>query len=202
MPPTPPPPPPPPPYDARIEYLESSGTQWIDTGIECTSDLKVQFQGLIKTSTNAAACGGINITAPYFRHHWSPVEDSFYWIQRDNSSEASVKFVAATNRLYDVTIDPTNGTGEINGGAVSFAPLSSSFTTGQNYYIFARKASNGTTQSRPCQFQFFRIWKGNELLRDYIPVRVGNVGYLYDQVSGQLFGNSGTGDFILGPDIE
>lgn len=105
------------------------------------------------------------------------------------------------HRLYDVTIDPTNGTGEINGGAVSFAPLSSSFTTGQNYYIFARKASNGTTQSRPCQFQFFRIWKGNELLRDYIPVRVGNVGYMYDQVSGQLFGNSGTGDFILGPDI-
>lgn len=37
---------------------------------------------------------------------------------------------------------------------------------------------------------------------DAIPVRVGNVGYMYDKVSGKLFGNAGTGDFILGPDIE
>lgn len=202
MKPTPPPPPPPPPYDARIEYLESSGSQWIDTGIECTSNLKVQFRGLIKTTANAAACGGINVTSPYFRHHWSPVEDSFYWIQRDTSTKSAVLYSAGLNILYNVVIDPTNGTGEINGSAISFAPLPSSFTTGQNYYIFARKASDGSTQSRPCLFQLFKMWKGDELIRDYIPVRVGNVGYMYDQVSGQLFGNSGTGDFILGPDIE
>jgi hypothetical protein len=36
---------------------------------------------------------------------------------------------------------------------------------------------------------------------DAIPVRVGNVGYMYDKISGQLFGNAGTGDFILGNDI-
>lgn len=36
---------------------------------------------------------------------------------------------------------------------------------------------------------------------DFIPVRVGQVGYLYDRVSGQLFGNSGTGAFIVGPDV-
>lgn len=35
---------------------------------------------------------------------------------------------------------------------------------------------------------------------DSIPVRVGQVGYMYDRVSGQLFGNAGTGQFILGPD--
>ena len=35
---------------------------------------------------------------------------------------------------------------------------------------------------------------------DLIPVRVGQVGYMYDKVSGQLFGNVGTGDFGLGPD--
>ena len=39
------------------------------------------------------------------------------------------------------------------------------------------------------------------LLLDFIPVRVGTVGYLYDRVSGKLFGNAGTGDFVLGPDI-
>ena len=36
---------------------------------------------------------------------------------------------------------------------------------------------------------------------DFIPVRVGSVGYMYDRVSGKLFGNAGTGDFVLGPDV-
>ena len=39
------------------------------------------------------------------------------------------------------------------------------------------------------------------LVRDFIPVRVGQVGYMYDRVSGQLFGNAGTGAFIVGPDV-
>ena len=36
---------------------------------------------------------------------------------------------------------------------------------------------------------------------DMIAVRIGSVGYMFDRVSGELFGNIGTGSFILGPDI-
>lgn len=46
------------------------------------------------------------------------------------------------------------------------------------------------------------LLKNGEKLRDFIPVRVGEVGYMYDQVSGELFGNAGSGSFILGPDID
>lgn len=45
------------------------------------------------------------------------------------------------------------------------------------------------------------INSNNEVLRDLIPVRRGDVGYLYDKVLGKLFGNAGTGQFILGNDI-
>ena len=41
---------------------------------------------------------------------------------------------------------------------------------------------------------------GSAYLNLEIPVRVGQVGYMYDRVSGQLFGNQGTGNFILGED--
>ena len=34
-----------------------------------------------------------------------------------------------------------------------------------------------------------------------IPVRKDGVGYMYDKISGQLFGNAaGTGAFVIGPD--
>lgn len=37
---------------------------------------------------------------------------------------------------------------------------------------------------------------------DLISVRVGQVGYMYDKVSGQLFGNAGTGTFVLGNKVK
>ena len=46
----------------------------------------------------------------------------------------------------------------------------------------------------------FSIEANSKAILDLIPVRVGDVGYMYDRVSGQLFGNQGTGDFIIGPD--
>jgi hypothetical protein len=47
---------------------------------------------------------------------------------------------------------------------------------------------------------FCKINVDSNLVRDLIPVRIGNVGYMYDKVSGKLFENQGTGNFILGPD--
>lgn len=55
----------------------------------------------------------------------------------------------------------------------------------------------GTSNTR---IYWCKIRENGVLLRDFIPVRVGDVGYLYDSVSGQLFGNAGTGSFVIGPD--
>ena len=46
----------------------------------------------------------------------------------------------------------------------------------------------------------FESIRNGEKVADIIAVRKDGVGYMYDRVSGQLFGNSGTGDFIIGPD--
>jgi hypothetical protein len=47
---------------------------------------------------------------------------------------------------------------------------------------------------------YISISLNNSKIADFIPVRVGQVGYMYDKVSGTLFGNAGTGSFILGSD--
>ena len=59
-------------------------------------------------------------------------------------------------------------------------------------------ANQTTDKLRIYSVQFI---DNDEVILDLIPVRVGQVGYMYDKVSGQLFGNSGTGNFILGNDI-
>jgi hypothetical protein len=53
----------------------------------------------------------------------------------------------------------------------------------------------------PARIYSWKIYSSNTLIMDLIPVRIGQIGYMYDKVSGKLFGNSGTGQFILGNDI-
>jgi hypothetical protein len=64
--------------------------------------------------------------------------------------------------------------------------------------LFALKG-NGTVSN----FFVGKIFKASlktasSTLRDFIPVVKNSIGYMYDKISGQLFGNSGTGNFIIG----
>lgn len=48
---------------------------------------------------------------------------------------------------------------------------------------------------------YFKVVKNGIMVLYFIPVRIGEEGYMYDRVSGKLFGNAGNGKFILGPDV-
>ena len=56
-----------------------------------------------------------------------------------------------------------------------------------------------TSKSR---IHYFRVYSFDDgLILDFIPVRVGDIGFMYDRISGKLYGNSfSSGNFILGPD--
>lgn len=63
------------------------------------------------------------------------------------------------------------------------------------------KIDGGTSTLLTGKFYYAKIWDNGTLVRDYIPVRVGTTGYMYDKVSGQLFGNAGSGSFTYGNDV-
>ena len=69
--------------------------------------------------------------------------------------------------------------------------------TSYDFRISRREAPDGNTGG---QIYYAKIIVDGVLVRDFIPVRVGQIGYLYDKVSGELFGNQGSGNFTLGPD--
>ena len=93
-----------------------------------------------------------------------------------------------------------NGVLYKNGEKYNTRTFSSPFgSSSSEVYLFS-----GVNASRPSSnfycHSLMLFNNADNKIRDLIPVRVGNVGYMYDKVSRQLFGNSGTGDFILGPD--
>lgn len=207
-------PPPPPPYDAQVEYLASAGTgAYIDSGIECTGDLSVVVRAYWTTNENKAFMGGIasNGSGGYFRHHLTPYYTGqgygLYWYQNGTSGTPTVSggMNCPANTWSIISVNADTGTWYYERSGVSrtgsITPLSGTITTGRNYGIFARIMGDGTLQSRPVRISLVRLTKGGVKLREFIPVRVGQVGYLYDNVSGQLFGNAGTGSFTYGNDI-
>ena len=81
---------------------------------------------------------------------------------------------------------------------------SSTFTSTYDLFIFSENSA-GAFQSGWAAYvklRYFKIWSGSTLVRDYIPVRVGQVGYLYDKVNKTLYGNVGSGSFTYGNDIK
>ena len=178
------------PYDAEIEYLESTGTQYIDTGINCreiiTATYSIAFSQ-IPTGINLII-GAFWDNPPsiprfqfFYNNGWKDVNTTY----AITTGEGIAYNVAATAlKVYNVTSKSKN-----------------KYNSDSTIWIFARNNDhNDYLFASHLRFYSLSILRGGVLVRDFIPVRKGNTGYMYDKVSGQLFGNSGTGEFILGPD--
>lgn len=184
------------PYDAEVEYLESDGTQWIDTNFvpDDTSGLYIKAYAN-KKFANAIAVGVRQTSG-----------DTRWWINYSTTLEISWNTWIGYNVTYaNVITEVENNflnskTGKINGVIKRTTyPTLSNITN--SAYLFIGNLY-GTTTASPFIGRIYNVKfsRNNTIVMDMIPVRVGQVGYMYDKVSGQLFGNSGTGNFILGND--
>lgn len=191
------------PYDAQVEYLQSSGTQYIDTGIVATTnfecEIKAEFTqnqagfdtllGSLPNNTSnygvALAISGSDLHAGYIQFGTSAAVSSVKTLGL-HTYKSSLK-----NNVLKIDVDGTEDSSTL-AGTFSTIPM----------YLFARNKGSGTIGNySKAKVYYCKIWNGGNLVFDAIPVRVGQVGYMYDKVSGQLFGNSGTGSFTLGEDI-
>lgn len=180
-------------YDSEIEYLQSSGTQWIDTGIIPTSDTKIQFK-----FKNLAATGD-NIIG--YQHNNDQTDWRFF-----NYSSKAYFDAGQGQRIYGGSIY-ANTVYELELGNYYVKNLVTGYNiiSGSTYSasgIESIKLNKGISACSKNTFYYVKIYNGNTLVRDMIPVRIGQIGYLFDRVSEQFFGNLGSGNFILGADIQ
>ena len=190
-------PPTPVPYDAGVEYLESNGTQWLNLNyipiigdsfdvevfpVEASSAPSVQTVLSAGDSNNQLVIPVSGVLV-YFRYF---------------SSSGSSGMSFPKGRWHSISVD-SSGNFELDGTIVTTVHSQGDIDgTNKNLRLLYRANNTNPFYGR---IRYFRLVSGNTTIFDLIPVRVGQVGYMYDRVSGQLFGNAGTGDFILGPDV-
>lgn len=183
------------PYDAEIEYLRGTGTQYIDTNEYGNKEtamevdfIPLKYGGTFDGVFGSRITGGNTNSISVFASASSAS-------QRFGSQATSHAFIKDVR--YRVRLDK-NGIYENDITLRAWQQIND-FTTPSTLKLF----SVGTTGFILFNGNIYsaKIWQSGNLIFDFIPVRVGQVGYMYDKVSGQLFGNAGTGDFILGNDI-
>lgn len=191
------------PYDAEVEYLESvNSEQYIDTGIIVSSPYSIYGKFLAigkQLPNNAYVFFGAGISYNYYNIECFTAKAAQYISVLHNNYE---DFAYPYNTI-PFTVHYRNKEFTVTNGQDTFqytftnASVETPFTMG----LFALHRRTWIGSPKPVRCYWFKIEDENGVtLIDLIPVRVGTTGYMYDKVSGQLFGNIGTGDFVLGPD--
>lgn len=175
----------------KLAYIQSSGTQYIDTGIRGDSDIRtiMDFVFDAKGSGTVFAFGAQG--TDNVRYTLALTSDGNF--RSDYGTQLTTGLAAAIGTRY--SIDKNRNVCKINGTPILSSEQIFSGTT--NIYLFARSYSS-LSYSNGKMF-FCQIFKGDTLLRDFIPCinASGTLG-LYDMVNGQFYTNAGTGTFTAG----
>ncbi len=175
----------------EIQYIEATGTQWIDTNICPTSNTKVMLKFNMTAPTGNVIIGFYNSES-----------DSFRFFNYNNNAYLDYGSGDGYNRINGGTIaagttyniefgnryvkDIDTNTNIISSTAVSFTDKTTSMR------IFGDAGSDKASG----KLYYCKVYDNNNLVGDFVPaLDENNVPCLYDKVSNQYFYNSGTGTF-------
>lgn len=186
------------PYDAEIEFLQSSGSQYIDTGISPTTDFECEVKAILTTHTNSFETLLGSLDNSVYGTALGFLKNGGYPYIEFGETNTSVSVSPLSLRIYKSSLK--NGVLKMNADGTSTTTNHKGGVPNKSLYLFCRHNGNSATNFVSAKVYYCKIWNGGNLVFDAIPVRVGQVGQLYDRISGQLFGNAGSGSFTLGND--
>lgn len=177
-----------------VEYIESDGFQWIDTGIETSLNITIQTEIAYNSATSVASWNGAVYT------------NSLGWIAFGDYGTGTLAsyFCYGTRNGATITKDTDYHTYYVSNGlqkvdTVETYITASTMSTGLTLWLFNGHNNWGNnTMFASEKLKYCKIWDNGVLVRDFIPVLIDAEYGLYDQVENKLYYNQGTGTFTGG----
>lgn len=184
----------------ELEYIESTGTQYIDTGSKPGNasryvvtfsfvELPAPNYGGIATARNSDSVDAMCLYATA----------SGTW-RYDFGSETK-NFGTADTLKHTIDISSSS---VVLDGVAQGTPKAQTFTSQFSTYLFCGNNAGATAAWSKMRLYSCQISSGTVMQRNYVPARRdsdGAVG-LYDLVTSAFYGNMGTGAFVAGPEVE
>jgi hypothetical protein len=181
----------------ELEYIQSSGTQYIDTGFKPNQDTRVVTKfDMIQTDTT-------------WRKLWGSASGTYdldFALWNDGTTKLQSYYGTKTNNTVPITsmslnVDANKNIWKYSGKTITFDK--NNFTCAYSMYVFnVNKDDHPEYLPGMMKLYLFKIYDNDVLVRDFIPCKnpSGTVG-LYDSVNNQFYQNAGSGTFIAGPEI-
>lgn len=191
------------PYDAEVEYIQTDGKAFIDTGIKTSSNLTFDLNLYIPShGTQSVWMFGSRLSgnSKQMAYLNDPAHNAMDWrYEARPATRTPILSPGNYNFKNTASVNVLN----INDTITLSAP-SATFTSNYNFYLLALNVAGAPAKNNignGARIMPSWIYLSGVLVRDYIAVRKDGVGYLYDKVSGELFGNANSeGAFSYGAD--
>lgn len=187
----------------KVEYIESDGSSYIDTGITLDSKYTFESEGLIPSGKSGSFIDGYantsnrqgllfnNTSSNRFAYYWFGVGNTFVNLA-DTGIDMSNRFKVVQNR---------NGVTLTQGNNSLSKTYSGSNGTNAATINLLRQVQN--SYAGYARLYSAKIKEGDTVIHNYIPVTRksdGTVG-VYDTVDNEFLTNSGSGSFSKGENI-
>lgn len=170
-----------------VEYLESTGTQYIDTGISPSPTIKWELK--VMRPTSSYIYNGSFSSNQRFR-----IDDNSYGM--DGAFWLAYPAIGATKTIiWDATVPEIYQDGI--GSGLKYTTFSNNFPI----YLFAQNSGNSSINFGKSRIYYSKIWDNGVLVRDFLPAistEDGHIGEpcLFDMVENKYYYNQGTGIFL------
>ena len=189
-----------------LEYIESTGTQYIDTGfvpkwntkVICTIESSISSD--VSTWRNIFGVADNNKNENSFAVWVNSGAFSYFYGNSPGGTATGVS--CETGYPFTIIADANSLT--INGTSTN-AP-STNFSCNHAMFIFGADYGGSLSQSQTSAYRLssFEIYDNGAQVRNFVPAKRSSddaVG-LYDTVTSTFYGNSGAGEFVAGPEVE
>lgn len=175
----------------EVQYIQSTGAQYIDTEFKPNQDSRVMAK-LSTSETGSHTVFGADLS-------WT-----------DNGFALGVGFTHYGKETGTIS-GLNNGSPhevDFNKNAISIDGLTaltmgtSTFSISHNMALFANNRAGGIMEKTTMILYYCQIYNGDVIVRNYIPCKnsSGAIG-LYDLVNSKFYVNAGTGNFTAGPEV-
>ena len=193
----------------EVDYLESTGTQYLNTDITPTNNMGIDVTyayPTVSSSTNAGVCGTYQGTSPrtdaFFVSSKTGTTDSNILLAQGGVSKNTAVLITE-NTWVNAKINWMNdGLLNLNNGAVT-DNVGTNTIESDKLILFGRvKASDSSIACGVSRIRRYRMTDGLRIAHDYVPcLRIyDNKPGMFDLITRQFLTNQGTGEFIIGID--
>lgn len=184
----------------QVEYLQSSGTQYIDIGFKPNQDTRIVIDfTTLTTSANAYAYGMRGDSAHNINPRFGAIfKNASVRVDYGNDNGVTLPLTLTAGGRYK--LDQNKNTCALNASTATNS--TATFQCPNSAYLFAINEGGTAKYFATIKLYSGQVYDNGTLIRNFVPARnaAGTLG-LYDTVNEVFYTNKGSGAFTAGADI-